>query len=274
MVVVHFEVEFTSPGDERGKRVLRQMARELLLMQCSDWPFLLFTVQTKEYTNERFHYHHQLFRKLIWAAGRPGGPPANLRRRPWAGGRHRFCMAPDRLYPFLAQRRTMDLADLRFPRQMEADGSAEILGQVLMKHTERLWSGGTFLVPVVALTEPLRAAVQKARARKTLQFGLEAISSKLKEEEIGIANVRERTGAAPGNRVSRLILFSNDGAERFYRRIERLLQDFAPRVLGCFLEADSFALGALVTSEERQIKAVMVEHKEAVSEILRAIVAP
>jgi hypothetical protein len=242
MVVVHFEVEFTSPGDERGKRVLRQMARELLLMQGSDWPFLLFTVQAKEYTNERFHYHHQLFRKLI--------------------------------YPFLAQRRVMNLSDLRFPRQMQADGSAEILGQVLMKHTERLWSGGTFLVPVVALTEPLRAAVQKARARKALQFGLEAISSKLTEEEIGIANVRERTGAAPGNRVSRLILFSNDGAERFYRRIERLLQDFAPRVLGCFLEADSFALGALVTSEERQIKAVMVEHKEAVSEILRAIVAP
>ena len=131
-----------------------------------------------------------------------------------------------------------------------------------------------FLVPVVALTEPLRAAVQKARARKTLQFGLEAISSKLKEEEIGIANVRERTSAAFGNRVSRLILFSNDGAERFYRRIERLLQDFSPRVLGCFLEADGFALGSLLTSEERQIKAVMVEHKESVSEILRAIVEP
>jgi 1,4-alpha-glucan branching enzyme len=69
MVVVHFEVEFTSPGDEQEKRVLRHMARELLLMQGSDWPFLLFTVQAKEYTNERFHYHHQLFRKLICAAG-------------------------------------------------------------------------------------------------------------------------------------------------------------------------------------------------------------
>ena len=88
MVVVHFKVEFTSPGDERGKRVLRQMARELLLMQGSDWPFLLFTVQAKEYTNERFHHHHQRFRKII--------------------------------HPLLAQRRAMNLADLRFPRQMEA----------------------------------------------------------------------------------------------------------------------------------------------------------
>jgi 1,4-alpha-glucan branching enzyme len=56
------------PQDERGHRILRQMARELLLMQGSDWPFLLFTMQAKEYANQRFHHHHQRFRKLIWAA--------------------------------------------------------------------------------------------------------------------------------------------------------------------------------------------------------------
>jgi 1,4-alpha-glucan branching enzyme len=56
------------PTDERGNRILRQMARELLLMQGSDWPFLLFTLQAKEYANQRFHHHHQRFRKLAWAA--------------------------------------------------------------------------------------------------------------------------------------------------------------------------------------------------------------
>ena len=56
------------PSDERGERILRQMARELLLMQGSDWPFLLFTLQAKEYANQRFHHHHQRFRKLAWAA--------------------------------------------------------------------------------------------------------------------------------------------------------------------------------------------------------------
>ncbi|HNY66276.1 MAG TPA: DUF1957 domain-containing protein [Deltaproteobacteria bacterium] len=54
--------------DERGRRILSQMARELLLMQGSDWPFLLFTLQAKEYANQRFHHHHQRFRKLAWAA--------------------------------------------------------------------------------------------------------------------------------------------------------------------------------------------------------------
>lgn len=57
-----------APQDERGYRILRQMARELLLMQGSDWPFLLFTLQAKEYANQRFHHHHQRFQKLLWAA--------------------------------------------------------------------------------------------------------------------------------------------------------------------------------------------------------------
>jgi 1,4-alpha-glucan branching enzyme len=59
------------PRDERGRRILRQCGRELLLMQGSDWPFLLFTTQAKEYANQRFHHHHQRFQKLIWAAKDP-----------------------------------------------------------------------------------------------------------------------------------------------------------------------------------------------------------
>ena len=41
--------------DGRGVRILKQMARELLLMQGSDWPFLLYTEQAREYANKRFH---------------------------------------------------------------------------------------------------------------------------------------------------------------------------------------------------------------------------
>ncbi|MFX1409316.1 MAG: 1,4-alpha-glucan branching protein domain-containing protein [Promethearchaeota archaeon] len=50
------------------ERILKQIARELLLMEGSDWPFLLYTSQAKEYANQRFHHHHQRFNKLIWAA--------------------------------------------------------------------------------------------------------------------------------------------------------------------------------------------------------------
>jgi 1,4-alpha-glucan branching enzyme len=53
---------------EKEKEVLQQAARELLLMEGSDWPFLLYTKQAKEYANKRFHHHHQRFNKLIWQA--------------------------------------------------------------------------------------------------------------------------------------------------------------------------------------------------------------
>jgi 1,4-alpha-glucan branching enzyme len=56
-----------TPGDWE-QRVLKQTARELLLMEGSDWPFLLYTKQAKDYANQRFHKHHQFFNKLIWAA--------------------------------------------------------------------------------------------------------------------------------------------------------------------------------------------------------------
>ncbi|MFX1238122.1 MAG: 1,4-alpha-glucan branching protein domain-containing protein [Promethearchaeota archaeon] len=53
------------------ERLLKQAARELTLMLGSDWPFLLYTQQAKDYANQRFHLHHQRFNKLIWAARDP-----------------------------------------------------------------------------------------------------------------------------------------------------------------------------------------------------------
>lgn len=57
-----------APAGSRAARILAQLGRELLLMEGSDWPFLLFTRQAKEYANQRFHAHHQRFNKLLWAA--------------------------------------------------------------------------------------------------------------------------------------------------------------------------------------------------------------
>ena len=59
----------TNPNPpSREERILKQIARELVLMEGSDWPFLLYTKQAKEYANQRFHHHHQRFNKLIWGA--------------------------------------------------------------------------------------------------------------------------------------------------------------------------------------------------------------
>ena len=44
--------------------VLNQAARELLLLESSDWPFLVTTGQAKEYAIKRFNEHAERFKSL------------------------------------------------------------------------------------------------------------------------------------------------------------------------------------------------------------------
>ena len=167
----------------------------------------------------------------------------------------------------------MNLSDIRFPRELETDDNAETIRQALMARTAKLWPGGHLDVSMITMSDPLKKALQKARLKGWIRCGYEAIVDKLESERKGIANVRERQGAPYGDRVSRLLLFSNDGAERLYRHIEHLLLAHAPRLLGCLLDIDGSTLGNIIAGEDRKIKIVMVEHKEAVSDILRTIIA-
>ena len=50
--------------DECAARVLRQAARELLLAQASDWPFMLHTETTPDYARQRLETHLQRFHRL------------------------------------------------------------------------------------------------------------------------------------------------------------------------------------------------------------------
>lgn len=52
----------TARADE--EIVLKQAARELLLMQSSDWPFLVTTGQAREYAIQRFSQHLERFKQL------------------------------------------------------------------------------------------------------------------------------------------------------------------------------------------------------------------
>jgi hypothetical protein len=167
----------------------------------------------------------------------------------------------------------MNLSDMKLPRELEADAAAETIRQVLMVRVVQLWSGSALSVPVITMGDPLKKALQKANIRGQVRCGLEAISDKLEMERKGIALLREGKGLPTGERVSRLLLMSHDGAPRFYRHIEHLLQLHAPRLLACMLDMDGNTLGRVITGKEKQIKVVMAEHKEAVSEILRALLA-
>jgi hypothetical protein len=167
----------------------------------------------------------------------------------------------------------MSLLDMRLPRELEADGTAADICKALMARTVPLLPGGDFSVPMIAMGDPLKKVLQRANLNGQIRWGLEAISERLAKEKRGIDHLREGKGLSSGERVSRLILISNDGAQRFYRHIEHLLQLHSPRLLGCMLDTDSSIMGSMITGKERQIKVVMAEHKGVVSEILRTLLA-
>lgn len=52
------------PDDKLLLRALKQMARENLLLQSSDWPFLITTWQAKDYATDRFREHVDRFETI------------------------------------------------------------------------------------------------------------------------------------------------------------------------------------------------------------------
>lgn len=64
------------PAADSAPDALRQAGRELLLLQSSDWPFLISTGQAREYAIMRFQQHVERFDQLAGALERTAAPEA------------------------------------------------------------------------------------------------------------------------------------------------------------------------------------------------------
>lgn len=73
--------KFPKP-DSVTRDVLNQTARELLLLQSSDWPFLVTTAQAREYAIQRFSQHMERFIELAESL-EADAPNAELAARLW-----------------------------------------------------------------------------------------------------------------------------------------------------------------------------------------------
>ena len=166
----------------------------------------------------------------------------------------------------------MDLSEMRFPRRMEADGSVEKLRGILAARQTRLWPEGGLDVPVLGVSESLIQALKKARMQRRVRFGFDEIVEKLAAEKKGIDELLQKTKSLPSERISRLLLFSNDGAERLYRHIEQIVDEHQLRILGCFVDVDSRKLGEAITGRNASIKVILVEHKYAVADVMRSLI--
>lgn len=166
----------------------------------------------------------------------------------------------------------MPAGPLRLPRDVESDPCHEDVRRVLAARTRKLWSGGTLEVAVVPSTAALRKVLCSPSTARQLQRGLEAATATLASEQRGLAALPP--AVTQGRRVSRVLLVTNDGAERFYRQVERLAITHAPRVLVCVIDCDSAGLGELLYGSDGVVKLVLTGHKTAAARILRALAGP
>jgi hypothetical protein len=69
-----------------------------------------------------------------------------------------------------------------------------------------------------------------------------------------------------------LLVLADDGTERFYRQVEKLLRQQGPRVLALRLEVKAETLGQMLFGPGRRAVLLLLDHKEAVSAVLLALV--
>ncbi|KAB8028490.1 hypothetical protein [Fluviispira multicolorata] len=162
---------------------------------------------------------------------------------------------------------------LKLPRLLETDSENEILFHTLQKSFRTFSPEGSVKVPHVELSDNLIQALAFARRCGTLRGGLENIETVLQTEEAGLASLRTRKKLKEPNRISRVLIFSNDGSERFYRHCEALLHKYGGRVLGIKVNAHSTLLGSTFFGKEKSVKALLVNRKDAVIKVLSAVMS-
>ena len=126
---------------------------------------------------------------------------------------------------------------------------------------------------MLPLCPPLATALRAAHRDGHLVLGLERAEEALAAEARGLDFAARRATTRAGARVSRLLLLSEDGAERLYRHVERLALTRAPRVVVLLLFAGAATFGSAATGRDVTAKVVLVRRKRAVAGLLRALAA-
>ena len=170
-----------------------------------------------------------------------------------------------------AQGLEWDLRALRLPRLVEEDPRGQGLLAGLTAHARPLWPGGKLLVPAVPFNQALAEVLRSALGAGRLVRSLEGAERTLAAESRGLGLVDKKSGVARGARVSRLLVLADNGAERFYRQVEKVLRQHGPRVLALRLDVEAETLGEMLFDPGRRALLVLLDHKEAVSAMLLAV---
>ncbi len=161
----------------------------------------------------------------------------------------------------------MDIRSIRLPKLLDSDPRAKDLLRGLVESVQPLRRGSYVYVPVARFAGMKNTIKSVHRAGRVVR-GLESVKRTLATEKRGMGLVDRSSGVKRGERISRLLLLSNDGSDGFYRQIENLLVRHTPRVLAIRLNVDAPGLGEPLFGPGRLARLLMIQHKDAVAEVL------
>ena len=155
---------------------------------------------------------------------------------------------------------------MKLPKQLEKECVESDVRAALEEESIQLYSASTIYIPVLKLTPKLRTNMFYAKSLGELVIGYEAIERALANELRGLQKIDSQS-----DRVSRLLIVTNDGSPRFYRELAFLRKRQGPRVLICRLDVDSVLMGNILGFKDRVVKAVLLNKKKSVINVLKSL---
>jgi len=162
------------------------------------------------------------------------------------------------------------MENIRLPKLVESDPRGAALLESLVKAAKPIRADSAIFVSSARFAG-LEGALQSAHSAGRVVRGLETADRTLAAEERGLRLVDESSGVKRGARVSRLLLLADDGSDGFYKQVEKVLTQHGPRVLAIRLDVDAAGLGAPLFGPDKTTRLLMIQHKEAVAEVLFAV---
>ncbi len=159
------------------------------------------------------------------------------------------------------------------PRAIEQDPRAQAIRGCLRASLRPVQVDGEVTVPTGDWNSTLANVLRLASTAGAMVRGLEGATQTLMSEARGMAQADARSGVERGARISRLLLVSSDGSERFYRDVATLMRYHGTRLLVIRLNLSGDELGTLVKGAQASTtRALLVTQKDTVTNVLFAIV--
>lgn len=161
---------------------------------------------------------------------------------------------------------------LKLPKNIMTHPNLKSIEALFTENLKLLYPEGRRKVPLWGFDENIRNALKGVYDSKNLVQGLEAISAHLDKELKGLKALTKQPGQTQNDRLSRLMILSNDGSERFYHNADSILNRHSTRTMACIVDATAEQLGEAFTKKANPAKALLIDDRQALESFLATLV--